>query len=74
MSGNRGRPRKYFADPAEEYAHKVLRGEMVAGPYVRKACERHLRDLEEQAKRGILWDWSKGAGRLRLLREMPAAR
>lgn len=57
--GNVGRPRKYFADPAEEYAQRVLRGEITAGPYVRKACERHLRDLEEQGKRGILWDWSK---------------
>ena len=59
MSGKSGRPRVHFADPAEEYAHKVLRGEIVAGPYVRKACERHLSDLDEQDKRGLLWDWSR---------------
>lgn len=57
--GDVGRPRKHFDDPAEEYARRVLRGEIVAGPYVRKACARHLRDLDEQDKRGITWDWGK---------------
>ena len=33
--------------PVTEYAHKVRTGEIVAGPYVRGACERHFRDLED---------------------------
>jgi phage terminase large subunit-like protein len=60
-----GRPRKHFADAAEEYATKVLRGEIMAGPYVRKACERHFRDIAEQKQRGLLWDWSKAADVIR---------
>lgn len=31
-------------------------GEIVAGPLVRAACKRHRRDIEEQAKRGLVWD------------------
>ncbi|MDP2618766.1 MAG: terminase large subunit, partial [Hyphomicrobiales bacterium] len=29
---------------------------IVAGPHVRNACARHMRDLEEGAKRGLAWD------------------
>jgi len=28
----------------------------VAGPHVRDACARHLRDLKEGSKRGLVWD------------------
>lgn len=31
-------------------------GRIVAGPHVRDACARHLRDLEEGPKRGLRWD------------------
>lgn len=34
------------AERVHDYARKVLSGEIVAGPYVRAACERHRRDLE----------------------------
>lgn len=30
---------------------------IVAGPLVRLACERHLRDLKEGPARGLKWDW-----------------
>lgn len=40
-------------DPVTLYAMGVVRGEIVAGPWVRLAGERHLRDLE---RRDIHWD------------------
>ena len=43
------------ADPATDFARKVLAGQIVAGPYVRKACARHVRDLENAASRGLTW-------------------
>lgn len=33
-------------DPVTDYARGVLEGEIVAGPYVIWACERHMRDLD----------------------------
>lgn len=45
-------------DPVGQYARAVRDGRELAGPYVRLACERHLRDIEEakSPKRGITWD------------------
>ena len=43
-------------DAATAYARSVVEGETVAGPHVRATCERHLRDLEEGAARGLTWD------------------
>jgi phage terminase large subunit-like protein len=43
-------------DPATHYAQKVERGDIIAGPHVRHACARHLRDLKEGPKRGLRWD------------------
>ena len=31
-----------------DYAEAVVAGELVAGPHVRAACERHIRDLERK--------------------------
>lgn len=42
-------------DPCTDYAQKVVGGEIVAGPYVRAACKRHLDDLENGHKRGLSW-------------------
>lgn len=47
------------SDPVTTYARKVTQGKIVAGPYVRAACERHLADLEEAAKRGFFFDREK---------------
>lgn len=47
------------SDPVTTYARKVTQGKIVAGPYVRAACERHLADLEEAAKRGFFFDHKK---------------
>jgi phage terminase large subunit-like protein len=42
-------------DPVTVYALGVRDGREIAGRFVRLACERHLRDLEEQATRGLVW-------------------
>jgi len=36
---------------------RVVNGESVSGTLVRKACERHLWDIETGADRGIAFDW-----------------
>lgn len=43
-------------DRVTGFAHAVLAGEIVAGPHVRNACKRHLRDLEHGPSRGLVWD------------------
>lgn len=48
------------ADPVRQYADDVLSGREIAGPHVRAACERHIKDLDEGHRRGLLWDWSEG--------------
>lgn len=55
-SRRRGRADSSKSDPATEYARAVVDGAIVAGPHVRDACRRHLRDLVEGPKRGLIWD------------------
>lgn len=43
-------------DPVTAWAQSVEAGEVVAGPYIRAAAARHLRDLVEGPKRGLKWD------------------
>lgn len=43
----------------EEYVRDVLSGEQVACRWVRLACERHVRDLEEGEERGLWFDEEK---------------
>ena len=43
-------------DPVTAYALSVDSGETIAGPHVRDACARHLRDLKDGADRGLVWD------------------
>lgn len=45
-----------YDDPATRYASDVVSGATAAGPHVRAACRRHLRDLEEGPSRGLHWD------------------
>lgn len=42
-------------DQTTAYAEAVTAGRIIAGRPVRKACERHLRDLEQGHKRGLVW-------------------
>lgn len=43
-------------DPVTDYAQAVASGDIVAGPHVRDAAARHLRDIDEGPKRGLAWD------------------
>jgi hypothetical protein len=46
----------HASDPVTAYARAVVAGSIVAGPHVRNACQRHLKDLKEGPKRGLRWD------------------
>lgn len=43
-------------DAATRYAQDVTDGRIIAGPHVRAACARHLRDLVDGPARGLYWD------------------
>jgi len=43
-------------NPVTKYAEAVCKGKIIAGPFVRDACARHLRDLDDGHKRGIVFD------------------
>lgn len=49
-------------DPVEAYARGVVSGDIIAGPLVRAACQRHLNDLQTGHQRGLTWD-STASGR-----------
>jgi phage terminase large subunit-like protein len=42
-------------DPATAYARSVQSGETIASRLVRLACDRHLRDLDQQREKGLVW-------------------
>ena len=44
------------ADPVTHYAQEVVDGIRITGPHVRNQCKRHLRDMQEGAARGLVWD------------------
>jgi phage terminase large subunit-like protein len=48
--------RRLPGDPATRYAKEVASGKRIAGPPVRAACARHLKDLTDGAARGLVWD------------------
>lgn len=48
-------------DPVTTYARRVKSGKIPAGPPVRAACERHLKDLLEAPSRGFFFDLEKVA-------------
>ena len=45
-----------ISDAATQYALEVVAGERVAGPHVRGQCARHLRDMREGHKQGLVWN------------------
>jgi len=49
-------PPAALADPVTDYARSVVSGAIVAGPMVRNACKRHLRDMETAHERGLRLD------------------
>jgi len=48
----------YADDPVTAWAQDVVAGDIIAGPYVRAAAQRHLDDLVSGPKRGLKWDLS----------------
>ncbi len=42
-------------DPVTAYARGAVKGDFVVGELVRHACDRHLRDLRDGEKRGLVW-------------------
>ncbi len=48
--------RRVTSDRVTAYAKSVVAKKTVAGPHVRDACARHLRDLDEGPSRGLKWD------------------
>ena len=45
-----------ISDAATQYALEVVGGKRVAGPHVRGQCARHLKDIAEGARRGLVWN------------------
>ncbi len=43
------------ADPVSSYARAVTSRRVTAGPWVRLACARHLRDVKDQKRTGLVW-------------------
>ncbi|EFO32608.1 putative phage terminase, large subunit [Roseibium sp. TrichSKD4] len=43
-------------DPVTAWAEDVHAGRILAGPHVRNAAERHLKDLDTACDRGFVWD------------------
>ncbi|MGF6957993.1 terminase large subunit [Paraburkholderia youngii] len=48
--------RKATSDRVTRYAQQVVDSVIIAGPHVRDACARHLDDLKQGRKRGLVWD------------------
>lgn len=42
-------------DPTSQFARNVVNGTIIAGELTRHAAERHLRDLKDGPKRGLVW-------------------
>lgn len=55
-------------DQATAYARAVAAGKIVAGPHVRDACARHLRDLKDGRSRGLVWDVDAAERAIRFFR------
>ncbi|HEV7285616.1 MAG TPA: terminase large subunit, partial [Kaistia sp.] len=48
-------------DRATQYAKDVVEGRVIAGPHVRNACRRHLKDLQDGHERGLRYDEADAA-------------
>lgn len=56
-------------DRATAYAKAVVKGTIIAGPHVRNACRRHLDDLKEGHKRGLVYDREAATKAIRFFEE-----
>ena len=55
-------------DPVTQYAQEVNSRERIAGPDIRNACARHLKDLKQGKKRGLVWDLDESNKAIRYYR------
>jgi len=51
-----GHKARRAGDDVTAYALDVVAGDIVAGPHVRAACRRHLKDIETGGERGLFFD------------------
>lgn len=61
----RATPPRNSSDPVTAWAEDVVAGRIVAGPHLRNTARRHLRDLIEGPKRGLVWDISAASRAIR---------
>lgn len=57
-------------DQVTAYAKAVTSGKIIAGPYVRAACRRHMNDLAHGAGRGLRWDVAAAARVIRFFKNV----
>lgn len=57
-------------DRTRAYATAVVAGEIIAGPHVRNACRRHLKDLEDGHERGLYFDEDAAAKAIGFFEDM----
>jgi phage terminase large subunit-like protein len=55
------KPRRAVSDPTTQWAEDVVAGRIISGEFAIAAARRHLRDLEEGHKRGLVWKPEKAA-------------
>lgn len=58
------------SDPVARYARSVVSGKTVAGPWVRKACARHLDDVKHAKERGLVWDLDRALRAIQFFPDM----
>lgn len=58
-------PKSFSADPVSTYAWEVANKVRIAGPDIRAACDRHMKDIKEGKKRGLFWDLSEALKAIR---------
>lgn len=57
-------------DFVTEYAQDVIAGRIIAGPHVRDACNRHIKDLETGPERGFFFDHEKAGWVIEFFQEV----
>lgn len=64
------RPSSVTSDRTRAYATAVVSGRIVAGPHVRNACQRHLKDLKDGRARGLRFDRDAAAHAIGFFEDM----
>ena len=70
MTAKKTRQPSSLTDPVSQYALDVVSGKIIAGPYVRAACSRHINDLKNGPKRGLFFDVEAAERFFRFCREV----